>query len=346
MTEGNRNSEGYSILHPTEEKDDNLAVEEAPRGRVQRCVSWVSSWDRGTWIRIGIIVIILGVFIALVAVPVTRNAIKKPFLTALTWIRGHKLIGSFAFIGLYIVATVCLVPGSILTLGGGFVFGLWLGTLLVWIGSTIGATLAYLLGRSLLRNWVASKIKGNTKFMAVDTAIDSMGWFIVLLVRLAPIIPFNLLNYALALTKVKVWQYIVFSAIGMLPGTVMYVYFGSLVKNIADLAGGVQLGKVQIIIWCVSGVVIIAVVVITTIVARKAFNKAILNQELGQGMSDTDLSINKNQSSPPSWFYWFHAPLCSSRFNLIVLLGALLLLGGSALIVIFVLKLNDWQTKH
>ena len=142
---------------------------------------------------------------------------------ALEWINDQGAVGGIAFILLYIVASVAFLPGSILTLGAGVVFGVFLGSVYVFIGATIGAIAAFLVGRYLARGWVASKIAGNEKFAAVDNAVGREGLKIVLLTRLSPVFPFNLLNYAYGVTGVSLKDYIL-GTIGILPGTVMYVY--------------------------------------------------------------------------------------------------------------------------
>ena len=114
--------------------------------------------------------------------------------SALEWVQGLGPAGAIAFIGIYIVATVAFLPGSILTLGAGVIFGVLLGSLLVFVGATIGATAAFLVGRYLARSWVAKKIEGNEKFKAIDTAVGREGFKIVALTRLSPVFPFNLLN--------------------------------------------------------------------------------------------------------------------------------------------------------
>ena len=138
----------------------------------------------------------------------------------------------------YIVACVLLLPGSVLTLGAGFLFGVPLGLLSAWTGATLGACAAFLVGRTLARDWVAGKVSGNPKFAAVDEAVGREGFKIVLLLRMSPIFPFNFLNYALGLTKVSFVKYALASLIGMLPGGLMYVYFGSAARSLADVAAG------------------------------------------------------------------------------------------------------------
>src|SRR5262249_61840093 len=124
-------------------------------------------------------------------------------------------------------ATVFAVPGSLITLGAGAAFGLIRGTLAVSAGSTLGAAAAFLLGRTLARGWVEHKVANKPRFRALDQAIGAEGFKIVLLLRLSPVFPFNVLNYALGLTRVSFRSYLVASWIGMLPGTVMYVYLGA-----------------------------------------------------------------------------------------------------------------------
>jgi uncharacterized membrane protein YdjX (TVP38/TMEM64 family) len=190
------------------------------------------------------------------------------------------VIGAVVFILVYILATVLFLPGLILTLGAGVVFS-WIAIPIVAVGATIGACCAFLLGRYSLRKWVEKKLEAYPNFKAVDGAIAQKGWVIVLLLRLAPIMPFNILNYGLALTQVSFLQYFLASAVGMIPGTAMYVYFGILAGGLGQIGSG-QAGPSlteKIIIWVVSGVLIIVVVVIITIIAKRAIAKAIVEAE-------------------------------------------------------------------
>jgi uncharacterized membrane protein YdjX (TVP38/TMEM64 family) len=127
--------------------------------------------------------------------------LQQLFLNALTWIEGLGVVGGIAFIAIYIAATVAFLPGSILTLGAGVVFGVLLGSVYVFIGATLGAIAAFLVGRYLARGWISQKIEGNQKFAAIDKAVANEGLKIVLLTRLSPIFPFNLLNYAFGIKQ-------------------------------------------------------------------------------------------------------------------------------------------------
>ena len=154
---------------------------------------------------------------------------------AVEWVGGLGLWGPAVFIAIYILACILFVPGSLLTLGAGFVWGVAWGTAVVSVASPLGATAAFLVGRYFARGWVSKKMEGNEKFQAIDEAVAGEGWKIVGLTRLSPVFPFNLLNYAFGLTRVRLRDYFFASWIGMLPGTVMYVYFGSIAGDLASL---------------------------------------------------------------------------------------------------------------
>lgn len=195
---------------------------------------------------------------------------------ALAWVESLGVWGPVALAVLYVVATVLFVPGVLLTFGAGILFGLTKGTITVSIGSTIGATAAFLVGRYFARDAVAQRIAGNSRFEAIDHAVAREGWKIVGLTRLSPVFPFNLLNYAYGVTKVSLRDYFLASWIGMLPGTVMYVYIGTAIGSLADLGEGAR--ERSTTEWVFYGVGLFATIVVTvfiTKVARKALAEAI-----------------------------------------------------------------------
>jgi uncharacterized membrane protein YdjX (TVP38/TMEM64 family) len=140
------------------------------------------------------------------------------------WIRDSGAVGPLLFMFIYALACVLFVPGSLLTLAGGALFGPVLGTLYSLTGATIGATVAFLAARHLASHWVEQKTKGRLK--QLKEGVESDGWRFVAFVRLVPLFPFNLLNYALGLTRIKLWHYIVASYLCMLPGAIAYTYLG------------------------------------------------------------------------------------------------------------------------
>jgi uncharacterized membrane protein YdjX (TVP38/TMEM64 family) len=152
---------------------------------------------------------------------------RKLLGAALTWTAAAGPLGLAAFVGLYVLACVAFLPGSILTLGAGAAFGLWKGFVLVSVGSTLGAGAAFLVGRYLLRDWVTRRLAAVPAFAAISGAVGTEGWKVVLLTRLSPVLPFNLLNYGYGLTTVGFGEYVLASWIGMMPGTFLYVYLGA-----------------------------------------------------------------------------------------------------------------------
>ncbi len=197
--------------------------------------------------------------------------VQSRLTEALDWIAGLGPLGPVIFIAIYIVVTVLFLPGSVLTLGAGVVFGVVRGSIIVSIAATLGATCAFLVGRYLARDWVGKKIEGNEKFRVIDQAVAKEGWKIVGLTRLSPIFPFNLLNYAFSVTKVSLRDYFFASWIGMMPGTLMYVYIGSLAGDLATLgAEGRTRTSGEWALYVVGLLATVAVTVYVTRVARAA----------------------------------------------------------------------------
>ncbi len=159
-------------------------------------------------------------------------------LTFLGWVQSNQGTSWLVFIAAYVLACVLLVPGSLLTLGAGFVFGLPAGLAIVSLSSTLGASAAFLTGRYFVRDWVENKLSAYPRFAALDRAVGERGALIVLLTRLSPVFPFNLLNYGLGITRVKFWHYVGASWLGMLPGTALYVYLGSAGQSLTALFAG------------------------------------------------------------------------------------------------------------
>jgi uncharacterized membrane protein YdjX (TVP38/TMEM64 family) len=196
---------------------------------------------------------------------------------SLDWVRGLGPAGIAAFVAIYVLACVLFLPGSILTLGAGAIFGVLKGSVIVSFASVLGATLAFLIGRHLMRSWVESKIEGNIKFKAVDEAVAKEGWKIVGLTRLSPVFPFNLLNYAYGVTQVTLQDYVLASWIGMMPGTVMYVYIGSIAGDAAAIGGGAcgPTGAAQWAVRIVGLAATVAVTVFVTRIAKKALERRV-----------------------------------------------------------------------
>lgn len=184
--------------------------------------------------------------------------------------RSLGVLGPIAYIALYNLATVLFVPGSLLSFKGGCLFGLIWGYVYVLLAATLGAIAAFLMGRYFSRDWVYRKIEGNLRFKAVDEAVTRKGWKIVFLTRLSPLFPFNLLNYAFGVTQVSLKDYIL-GSIGMVPGTVMYVYLGSLAGELATMPSTpTDSPEAQIARWTMRVVGLVATIALTLYTARIA----------------------------------------------------------------------------
>ena len=192
------------------------------------------------------------------------------------WVGQIGTVGIFIFIAVYAVATVLMAPGSILTIGAGFAFGLWKGFLAVSTGATFGASLAFLVARFIARDKIEAIAKRNETFRKIDNAIGKEGAKLIFLLRLSPVIPFNLSNYFYGLTGVRFWPYVVASWIGMIPGTFLYIYIGVASKAAVAAAARGEAVKHSWQYWAFLGVGLFATIIVTiwiTKIARDALHK-------------------------------------------------------------------------
>jgi uncharacterized membrane protein YdjX (TVP38/TMEM64 family) len=220
--------------------------------------------------------------LALIAILIALFLSTK-FLPVREWLRNFNdwvgqmgVAGILIFIAGYAVATVLLAPGSILTIGAGFAFGLWNGFLAVSAGSTLGAALAFLVARFIARSRVEAIAKRNDKFRRIDSAIGKQGAKLIFLLRLSPVIPFNLSNYFYGLTSVRFWPYVLASWIGMMPGTFLYVYLGTASKAAVSAAADGEAVKHGWQYWTFLGVGLAATIIVTiwvTKIARDGLKK-------------------------------------------------------------------------
>ena len=186
------------------------------------------------WAWIALLTVVLLVIAGWTREPAFRNGLGDLLNRIRDWGPWAAVIVGLAFIP----ACILLIPGTPLSLFAGFAGGLFVGTVAVSIGSTLGAGAAFLVARYLARERVARWFESNPVFERLDRAIGHSGWKIVILTRLSPLFPFNLLNYAFGLTQVRFRDYLLGSWIGMLPGTILFVYLGSLAQSVAEIVAG------------------------------------------------------------------------------------------------------------
>jgi uncharacterized membrane protein YdjX (TVP38/TMEM64 family) len=184
------------------------------------------------------------------------------------WVKSLGVWGPVAFIAGYVVATVLFIPGSLLTLAGGAIFGLTKGVMIVFLAAVLGSSAAFLVSRYVARSSIERRLAGNARFAAIDRAVGVQGRKIVFLLRLSPVFPFTLLNYGLGLTNVRFVDYVI-ASIGMLPGTLLYVYYGKVIGDVAALAGGTAMEKGPAD-YAILILGLAATIVVTTIVTRIA----------------------------------------------------------------------------
>ena len=191
------------------------------------------------------------------------------------WVKGLGVWGPVAFIAGYVVAAVLFIPGSLLTLAGGAIFGLTKGVVIVFLAAVLGSSAAFLVSRYVARSSIERRLAGNARFAAMDRAVGAQGRKIVFLLRLSPVFPFTLLNYGLGLTNVRFVDYVV-ASIGMLPGTLLYVYYGKVIGDVAALAGGTAMekGPADYAILILGLAATIVVTTIVTRIARRALSDA------------------------------------------------------------------------
>jgi uncharacterized membrane protein YdjX (TVP38/TMEM64 family) len=182
------------------------------------------------------------------------------------WIDHFGPWGPLVFGLIYVVAVVLLVPGSALTLAAGFAYGAW-GAPLAVVAATIGASLAFLIARYMVREKVRSFMRGRRKLQAVEKAVNEDGWKIVGLVRLSPLVPFNMQNYFFGITDIPFAHYVAATFIGIIPGAVVNVYVGMIGGIMSDGAVG---GPLQ---WSFFAVGLVVSVVVAWMITRKAKEK-------------------------------------------------------------------------
>lgn len=206
---------------------------------------------------------LIGAVAAVVLLPVGEWSVAL-----LRWIEGSGAWSKVLLCVVWIPTAVVLFPGAVLTLGTGFLLGVGWGLVIVSIGSTAGAAAAFAVGRTVARGWVEERIERRPRFQAVDRAVETDGFRIVLLTRLSPLFPYNFQNYAFAVTGVSFRDFLLGSWIGMLPGTLLYIYIGSTAQALATVASGTR--ERSALEWTFYGVGLAATVAVTWYVTRRA----------------------------------------------------------------------------
>jgi uncharacterized membrane protein YdjX (TVP38/TMEM64 family) len=213
--------------------------------------------------------------VAVVAIALLARAAGGYLPAFAAWVNDLGVWGPLVFIVGYALAVVAFAPGSLLTLAAGAIFGLGRGVAIVFVAAVLGSSLAFLVARHLARDAVERRLAENPRFAAIDRAVAAEGRKVVLLLRLSPAFPFNLLNYALGLTRVRFADYLV-GSIGMLPGTVLFVYYGKVAGDVAAIAGGaaIEKGTGYYVVMALGLAATVLVTLVITRTARRALREA------------------------------------------------------------------------
>ena len=213
--------------------------------------------------RLVMVVIFLVLVYAVYVLP-----IAEPVLALVDWAQSHPLAGAFVYIACVIVATVLFVPGSGSMMIAGYLFGLGTGTLVSAVAISLGAQCAFLMGRLVARDWVAAKVSGNIRLAAIEAGLREEAFLIVVLTRLSLVIPFNILNYAYGITSVRASVHLLATAVGMLLPVAMYVYLGTLARDIGQILAGTAT-PTALGYW-VAGVGVVVIAMLTWVMHRAA----------------------------------------------------------------------------
>lgn len=221
-----------------------------------------------------------GLFLTAMIIAVWTLPMDEWLDAASVWISAHPVWGRCLFLLAFVLGTALMVPGSVLTMSGGYLFGVTGGVPIVSAGTALGGTLAYLVGRTVARDWVREKVAGDRRIAALDKAIAHRGFVVVALTRLSLVLPFNLLNYAYGLTRVRLLPYFLATWIGMLPAVTLYVYLGSIAKNVDQLVSGdLEAGVAGKVLF---GIGLVAIAAATFVIHRTATRA--LRSEIGEDL--------------------------------------------------------------
>jgi len=284
-----------TLNHSTETKNHSTETN-GPAGDRTEVNGSDDRFDKLRWARwVSWLLIVAAAFILVRTLPFDQLSVAFK-----RWIGGLGMWGPVVLAAIYVVATVLFVPGTILTLAAGAIFGLAIGTATVSVGSTLGASAAFLIARYGAREKVATMAQHNRHFGAIDRAIEEGGWKIVALLRLSPALPFNLQNYLYGLTPVAFWPYAIASWIAMLPGTFLYVYIGHVTGT--AIAGDRERSAFE---WGMLIVGLLATVAVTVYVTRLANRK--LNEQVDEQIDEhatiakaSDGASTDSKSSQPT----------------------------------------------
>ncbi len=242
------------------------------------------------WPKLVILIVIAALLLVLPQISIAEYLDRL-----VTWTAENPARGALLYLVAAAFAGLAMTPGWVPMMLAGLMFGLERGIPIGAIGITLAALTGFVAGRTLLREWIEQRIAGNRRLVAIDRALDQRAFTIVLLTRLALLIPFNLLNYMYGLTRVRFRTYGAATLVGMLPAVVMYVYLGTLARDIGQLLDGDAVpadGR-----WWIAAIALVAIVAATAVIHRAATRA--LEETLDDDAGPDDTTQSSHDDTTP-----------------------------------------------
>eukprot|EP01116_Phalansterium_solitarium_P008594 TRINITY_DN22530_c0_g1_i1.p1 TRINITY_DN22530_c0_g1~~TRINITY_DN22530_c0_g1_i1.p1 ORF type:complete len:302 (-),score=82.33 TRINITY_DN22530_c0_g1_i1:789-1694(-) len=274
--------DGASTTKP--ETTDEIGVSDSfddnPKQSWRDCL-----FSKKTVIRLAVAgVLIVGAAVGLLLLP---EPITYYFQIAVEWIQGLGYWGPVAFVGIYALTNVLFIPGFVLNIAAGYVWNLWFGSLYVWFGAVFGAAASFFVGRYFFKEWSAFFVGRFEKVEVLSTVIGDNALKIIFLLRLSPVMPYNILNYTLSMIpKVKFWHYLLATSVGTTPGIIVFVQLGTVLKDLQAVFDGSaeETSDYQIIMIAGFAGTIVLMVIISW-VAGRAIKKEMAKKRLARAAS-------------------------------------------------------------
>ncbi|KAM9968870.1 hypothetical protein ACTFIW_000273 [Dictyostelium discoideum] len=265
-------------------KVEKIALSKKIINGLKYCGKRVIRFKPLTWVKIFILICMITLICVVVFKFKLQDHFKEYLKNLQDYVDKEKhgyLIGGFIYMGAFMCLIIFLIPVTIPTVLGGAIFGFWYTLLFVWTASMVGGCISFLIGRFLLRGSISRMVAKSKRMTAVDQAVAQESFKIVLLLRFTPIVPESILNYALSVAKISVARYLICTAIGLLPGTSFFIYLGAVVIGSIPKfeKDGLDLGKGTIVLYAISGALMLINMIIISVVVKKAVQKKLKEQE-------------------------------------------------------------------
>ncbi|KAF2077728.1 hypothetical protein CYY_000975 [Polysphondylium violaceum] len=243
--------------------------------------------ERNQFLRvITIIALGLSILVLFILLLVPDSPVQQWTLSFMTWISEIPTLWGCVLITLiYAVSLIFCFPGTPINLAAGFLFGPLLGSVATVIGCDLGAIFSFIIGRTLTREWAETKMKSNKTYSQIDIAVSKNGLLIIFLLRLSPVIPFGICNYIFGATNITFSKYWLATTAGLIPCTVAYTYFGSLMRSLTDIYSDKSKESTdQLFLIGIAIILTTAIIVVITVVTKRTLKKAMEEQEFNEAV--------------------------------------------------------------